>query len=81
MYNACMPNVQVRNVPDDIHAELVRRAEGAGKSLQQFLAEKLELIATTPTLDDVLDRIEGRRKGSVGIESTVEALEAERARR
>jgi len=81
MYNACMPNVQVRDVPEEIHAELARRAARAGKSLQQFLAEKLELIATTPTLDDVLDTIEGRTKGRVGINDAVDALEAERARR
>ncbi len=81
MYYACMPNVQVRNVPDEIHAELIRRAERAGKSLQQFLAEKLELIATTPTIEEVLDRIEERRKGRVDAESAVQAVGAERARR
>lgn len=55
-----MPNVQVRNLPEEVHAELIRRAERAGKSLQQFLAEKLELIATTPTLEAILNRVEGR---------------------
>jgi len=81
MYRACVPNVQVRDVPDDIHAELVRRAEQAGQSLQQFLAGKLEAIATTPNLDDVLARIEARRKGSLSMTDAVEALGAERARR
>jgi len=81
MYYACMPNVQVRDVPVEVHAELVRRAEQAGKSLQQFLTEKLELIATIPTLEDVLDTIEGRNKGRVPAGESVAALEAERARR
>lgn len=39
MYNACMPNVQVRNVPEEVH---------------------VELIATTPTLEEILDPVEGR---------------------
>lgn len=47
--HACMPNVQVRNVPEDVHEALVRRAEQAGQSLQQFLAAQLSLIASTPT--------------------------------
>lgn len=49
MHYACMPNVQVRDVPDDVHKALVRRAEQAGQSLQQFLAAQLGVIAATPT--------------------------------
>lgn len=81
MYYACMPNVQVRNVPEEIHAALVRRAELAGQSLQQFLSTQLALIATTPTLDEVFDRVEHRSKGRVSGPNAVAALEAERARR
>ena len=81
MYNACMPNVQVRDVPDDVHAALVRRAEHAGQSLQQFLAAQLASIAATPTLEDVLDRIERRPKGRLSVLEAVDAVVAERGRR
>ncbi|CAB4362863.1 MAG: hypothetical protein F2681_03250 [Actinobacteria bacterium] len=81
MYSACMPNVQVRDVPDDIHEELVRRAHLAGQSLQQYLATQLTLIATTPSLDDVLDRIERRTKGRLPAADALAALDAERAGR
>jgi plasmid stability protein len=81
MYYACMPNVQVRNVPDDVHEVLVRRAGLAGQSLQQYLAAQLASIAATPTLDEVLDRIEARTEGRVGGQDAVTAIEAERARR
>lgn len=37
MHNAGMPNVTIRNVPDDVHAALVARAEAAGQSLQGYL--------------------------------------------
>ena len=81
MYDACMPNVQIREVPDDVHNELVRRAERAGQSLQQYLSAQLASIAATPTLDDVLERIEKRSKGQLSKADAVSALEDERARR
>jgi hypothetical protein len=81
MYYACMPNVQVRNVPDEVHEALVRRAEQAGQSLQQFLASQLVLIAAMPTTQEILDRIERRPKGKLSAESAIEALGDERARR
>lgn len=76
-----MPNVQVRDVPDEVHAVLVRRAEAAGQSLQQFLSSQLVGIAATPTVEDVLDRIERRPKGSLSADTAIEALDEERARR
>ena len=81
MHNACMPNVQIREVPDDVHNELVRRAERAGQSLQQYLSAQLASITATPTLDDVLERIEKRSKGQLSKADAVSALEDERARR
>jgi plasmid stability protein len=76
-----MPNIQVRDVPDDVHAALVRRAEQAGQSLQQYLSGQLALIAATPTVDELLGRIERRPKGWLSARSALEAIDAERARR
>ena len=81
MYYACMPNVQVRDVPDAIHEALVRRAEQAGQSLQQFLAAQLAHIAATPTVDEILDRIERRPTGHLSAKSAIAAIDKERARR
>ena len=60
-----MPNVQIREVPQAVHEALVRKAELAGQSLQQYLSMQLAVIASTPTVDEVIDRIERRAKGSV----------------
>jgi hypothetical protein len=76
-----MPNVQVRDVPDEVHAVLVRRAERAGQSLQQYLAGQLAALAETPTLDEVLDRVEARPKGRLTSKQAIAAIDAERARR
>lgn len=81
MYYACMPNVQVRDVPEEIHETLVRRAERAGQSLQQFLTAQLALIAATPTIDEILDQIERRPTGRLSAKSAIAAIDQERARR
>ena len=78
MHNAIMPNVTIRDVPEPVHRELLRRAAGAGQSLQQYLVAELGRLAASPTLDDVLRRIETREGGSVGFATAVADLEAER---
>jgi plasmid stability protein len=76
-----MPNVQIRNVPDDVHKELVRRAEFAGQSLQQYLAARLEALVATPSVDEVIARIERRTKGRVSKADAIAAIDHERAGR
>jgi len=76
-----MPNVLVRDLPEDIHAELQRRAEARGQSLQQYLAGELRRLAERPTLEDVLERISHRRGGRVGFQQAVADIAEERARR
>ncbi len=68
-------------MPDEVHETLVRRAERAGQSLQRYLAGQLADIAATPTLDDVLDRVEDRPKGRLSRKEAIESIDAERARR
>lgn len=55
-----MPNVLVRDIPDEVHAKLQRRAEQQGQSLQQYLAAELRRLAEKPPLEEVLDRITDR---------------------
>ena len=81
MHNAFMPNVQVRDVPPEVHEALLRRAESAGQSLQQYLAGQLAAIAATPTIDEVLDRVERRNKGRLSAGEAIAMIDDERARR
>jgi plasmid stability protein len=76
-----MPSVQVKDVPDDVHATLRRRAAAAGQSLQEYLLERLTEEAATPTLEEVLDRAGSRSGGSVSFKAAVKAVRAERDRR
>ena len=77
-HNASMPNVLIRNLPEDVHATLQRRASGAGMSLQQYLSSQLAHLARTPTIDEVLDRIASRSGGHVGFETAIDDLREER---
>ena len=73
-------NVLVRDIPDDVHAALQRRAERRGQSLQQYLAGELRRLAERPSVEDVLDEVDRRRGGRVGFAQAVDDLTAERAR-
>ncbi len=68
-------------MPDEVHQALVRRAAEAGQSLQQFLTSQLAEIAATPTMKEILDRIEQRPKGALSAEAAIEALDDDRAGR
>jgi antitoxin FitA len=81
LHNVSMPNVLVRDVPDDIHAGLQRRAEQHGQSLQQYLSTELRRLAERPTIDEVLDRIATHHGGRVGLQQAVADLNADRDRR
>ncbi len=75
-----MANLLVRNLPDDVHAALQRRAKRQGQSLQQYVARELTRIAQRPTLDEMLDRIEGHNGGVIGLARAADDLGEERAR-
>lgn len=73
-----VPSIQVKDVPDEVHATLRSRAAAAGMSLQEYLLARLENDANTPTLAEVLDRAGGRAGGRISLEAAVEAVRADR---
>ena len=73
-----MPSIQVKDVPDDVHATLRRRAAAAGMSLQEYLLGRLVDDAHTPTLEEVLDRAGGRAGGRAPLTAAVRAVRSDR---
>ncbi len=73
-----MPSIQVKDVPDDVHATLRRRAAAAGQSLQEYLLAQLIIDAHTPTLDEVLDRADSRAGGRASFKAATKAVRADR---
>jgi len=76
-----VPSIQVKDVPDDVHATLRRRAAAAGMSLQGYLLGRLVEDASTPTVEEVLDRAGGRAGGSATLARTARAVRADRSAR
>lgn len=56
-----MKNVQIRDVPDDIHAALTARAKGENKSLQTYLSELLAREAKKERMKAWLAQVESHR--------------------
>jgi plasmid stability protein len=73
-----VPSIQVKDVPEDVHAILRRRAAAAGQSLQEFLLDQLIEEARTPTLDELLDRAGERAGGRAGFKAAVKAVRVDR---
>ncbi len=53
-------NVQIRDVPTDVHRRLKSQAALAGQSLNEFLLARLSELARLPTIPELLDIIEER---------------------
>ncbi|ADP78302.1 hypothetical protein [Pseudofrankia inefficax] len=65
-------------MPDDVFRRLRELAEAADRPLEEYLLAELARITATPTMDEVLDRIESRGSGRFGLQQAVDDLEAER---
>lgn len=76
-----VPSVQIKNVPNDVHRVLRRRAVEAGQSLQEYLLARLTEDATRPTLDEVLRRASDRASGSVPLAEAARGVRADREMR
>jgi plasmid stability protein len=74
-----MATVQIRNIPEQTHAILRRRAAEAGQSLQEYLRARLVEEAATDTLGEILARAGGRAGGRVSPDEVVAILRADRA--
>lgn len=77
-----MPSVQIKDVPEETHAVLRRRAAEAHQSLQEYLRSHLIDQASRPTMAEVLARIEGRDDGiSLSSDKIASMIREDRERR
>lgn len=58
--------IQVRNVPDRLHRELVRRARARGRTLTDYVQDILEREIARPPADEVFERISKRPGAKLG---------------
>lgn len=57
--------VQIRDVPEDVHAKLKARAALAGVSLSEYLREMLARAASRPTPAELSARVRARGVGTL----------------
>ena len=55
-----MPNIQIRNVPEDLHRVLKTKAATTGSSLSDFVLAELVQLAKRPTLGELRERLRAR---------------------
>lgn len=72
-----MSNVQIRNVPDDLHRRLRARAALEGTSVSELLLRELESFLDRPSKQAILARI-ASREPAILTESAADAVQAGR---
>jgi antitoxin FitA len=72
-------NIQIRDVPDEVHRVLATRAAAAGVSLTAYLRAELTRVAERPAVADVLARA-GARHGGARTDEIVAAVRSGRDR-
>lgn len=76
-YHRDMPSIQIKNVPDEVHEALQRKAKTSGQSLQEFLQAELRKIADRATMAEIFERT--RADGvHITFEDAIQAVHAER---
>ncbi|HEY0590710.1 MAG TPA: hypothetical protein VGF40_03010 [Thermoanaerobaculia bacterium] len=71
--------IQVRNVPDRLHRELVRRAARRGVTLTEYIEQILEREVARPLAEELFERIASREPVDIG-RPVAELIREERAR-
>ena len=71
-------NIQIRDVPDEVHATLRARAAEAGVSLSDYVLGHITRLASRPTVADVLLRAQRRAGSGPSAEAIIAAVRAAR---
>ncbi|HSN53181.1 MAG TPA: hypothetical protein VLT32_00845 [Candidatus Sulfomarinibacteraceae bacterium] len=54
--------ITIRNVSDEVRNELASRAARRGMSMQEYLREELERLASRPSIDEWLASVRDRKR-------------------
>ncbi len=73
--------ITIRNISDEVRNGLAARAASRRQSMQQFLHEELERIASEPSHEKLVDRVRQRVNASgrgVSIDTILATLDADK---
>lgn len=74
-------HLHIRDFNGDLHSVLMARAKTKGLSLSEFLRQELSALASRPTVDEILQRIEQHPRPNISKDVLSRAFEAARAER
>ena len=60
--------IQIRHVPEDVHARLKARAAAAGMSLSDYLLREITWIANRMTWDEYFDAVKDEEPIATGVD-------------
>ncbi len=61
-----MASLQIRNVPEDVHRELKKRAAAMGMSLSEYALSELVRSTQQPTMEELMARIKALPPVEIG---------------
>lgn len=67
-----MPPIQIRNVPDEVHAKLKAKADARGQSLSEYALTELRLAADRISVEEALTL--ATEDGPIGAEIDTAAI-------
>lgn len=70
--------LQVRDLPDEVHAELRRRALVAGQSLSEYVADLLGAVASRPTIAEWVKQARNLPPTGLTTDQIVNSIRADR---
>jgi plasmid stability protein len=76
-----MSAIQIKNVPEDLHAKLRRRAASQGRSVSSYVLETLERDLALPSMREWLDNLKRDPVTDISSEEIVGAIQEAREER
>jgi antitoxin FitA len=73
--------IQIRHVPEDVHARLKARAAAASMSLSDYLLREITALASRPTWQEIFDEIDREGPALEGDVDTVALIHEMRQER
>ncbi len=73
--------ITIRDVPEKTRNKLAARAARRGQSMQQFLVQHLDQLASTPTVEELMEEVERRQeldRSDVPVQVILDAVDADR---
>lgn len=74
--------LQIRNVPEELHAAIAERARAQGLTISQYLLRRIAQIEGKPEIGQVLDshwsRVAGRKRARPGAAAAIVAEDRQR---